>query len=1347
MKLLKSTRSKAKFSTAVFLLISFLGTQFWGPTRFSLAAEEFQSLPNLLPEKSLNNSQPPVPVAVVPVTPDQTAAFFQSSPLSLPAEGESGPVGLAPLPVNDTSAISTFPKNSEQERPELQSFVSFNPSDANPQLQDWSNLEVEQISNTETHLNFNLFNTFSYAEIFMNYDNPGTQAVESINLQSLFPSGFVVGLDNGGSQVQQALLGMTDENGSTAWVVLDGISAQAQRWRISSSDFSGIDSTKISKVTLSVSGRILGGELNVQWGAFSFTPTIQSHSTSGSTFMLPSLSNGLTPELKSYASYNPNDADPNLRDWSSARIVTVGDNFAQLNLSLYNSFSQAAAYVDFDNPLTANIETVDFIQQYGQSMTLGLDNGLSPSLTEVFLAILDSNGTEDFVRLEGISEQRQYFKIDFSAFDEVDLTRIVSFGIFVEGRHVGERLNIDWKNFTYATTSALDGTSYDANALSPLAEPLNLQFDGGSQNQTAVGQIALTVLNQDEFEYQYNLWNGETAFTAVDFSKNGDLFALPEDFTFAARGGENGQARIIFTDANGNQTAFDLHLDSVFKNFTLRLAGVPVSPFFDHTKIKNIRILQDRNASQQAWSDVVKFQIKGLSLQTGFIPAEYLAFKDQMIQDQLNYFVGGKGLDPDTHLPFDRIQRDGTLDPTNKITQPTLTGFYLQMLGDFIRGKMSWPGQTQDQALQEIDTVLNSLNQIQTQFGWNGLIPWIDQGQPYPVVGIGDNANLAQSIAVMIGALELAHLTPAQRQLADAVTLKAEAFLDRQLPGYLAAVDGPTGLFAGAIYRESGVKAFMLDRLMTEFRGAIAFLLVRYPTLPHSVWNNLVVNKDSDYVTQSGYGITNLQSFEGGAFQYFWPSLRNNERDFVGFRNALQNYFVTQTDYAARNQIPGFLSASDIPGGLYAGLVGIPQIAETQEMLLMDLGSTYSLASAFSVNQFKVLDWLKEIKEQLPNLYGPDGFVDSGRSNSDVNQYYLGIDLASSILALNNAGPEAFEAYLRKRNQEHAFNLLYDQKSQFGLEQTWIPPASAPEFPDRSMSVLGHFIVDGTLGNFPYLPSSPYGVRFTYNGFGTSFDGRYWELDQNYNAMANQLVIYYSTKNSPGRMNIQLKDGAVPEHLLYQINVPFAPDNSPLQKLVIQLPNNTLLANVKKIFLLPDQTTGDTKADFTLHAIDFQHFASSQEAVLAGAVAPAGNTVNEAFSVQLASSESDSSIQNITTKNFRLHYDISQPGDFAAISLVPQAGSVFNLSSKSNVVFGLNSPAVKSLKIEIDDALGNRAVIQVSGIDVAKNYYEFLTSLIQAGINTSQVKRISFVVDQNSVALGNTQGFLDLEIL
>ena len=457
----------------------------------------------------------------------------------------------------------------------------------------------------------------------------------------------------------------------------------------------------------------------------------------------------------------------------------------------------------------------------------------------------------------------------------------------------------------------------------------------------------------------------------------------------------------------------------------------------------------------------------------------------------------------------------------------------------------------------------------------------------------------------MLGALEsTSGLTLAEQGKVTTITGNVDSFLNNQAEGYAAFVDGPTGLFRGSCDISEAAPAFSdyIDRIGNEFRGAIAFLATRYASsdVPDSVWNNLVLKTNSDYVDRTDQNIDNLAAWDGGAFQVFWPSLRNNERDFIGFRNALYNMLVTQLDYAYQNRIPGILSASALPEGGYAGAVGIPQIAEansyddTHNTIVGDIGSTYALAGAMDVDISAVLGWLDAIKN-MSGMNSSYGIFDSARSASEISESYYGVDVASAVLGLSGTGPEDFETYLRNRPAlETEYNRFYDEKSKLltSITRTSTAFPNAPQFPDRSLAVFSNFASQGNINNFSNANVDLYGtagLRFHYGVLpGNQEGGRSWMLDQHYNAQANQLLVYYSTVNSPKQIRIELKNNHVAVCAPITVNVE---DSIKFGRLMIDLPDDVALSAVDEIDLMVDQAdSGDVDGgDFTVHAIDFQH--------------------------------------------------------------------------------------------------------------------------------------------------------------
>ncbi len=720
-----------------------------------------------------------------------------------------------------------------------------------------------------------------------------------------------------------------------------------------------------------------------------------------------------------------------------------------------------------------------------------------------------------------------------------------------------------------------------------------------------VGIALLSQESSEVFELESDL-PSPTSFTLATigngyFDSNnrfqGTTMSLPETFVLSARGSEGTFADVKFVDQNGYEARFRLALRPIDQYYELDLHGPQASIYFDRGHVAQILLIQDRQLTLGREHSLLKIKMQGLKYSPPVRDPALEETRDLLITKGALYFKAGAGLDPVTHFPYDSLLASGTADASAKFTQPTLIGFYLQILADVAGGKLD-NGLSQDDALDEIQWILAGLIDAQKKFGWKGLLPWLNL-DPYEPrkddagniwYALGDNANLAQSLAVMIGSLELANFDAARRAKADALTVLADTFLDAQQLGYEKMVDPFLGEFAASV-NDKGVYNFFMDRLVNEFRGAIAFLRVRYPSLPASVWDKLNPTL-GDYTDRNGKVIGNLTSFDGGLFQLTWPSLRNDESDFLGFRSALYNQLLSQADHAYQRGLPGFVSASQRPNadpaGHYEGRMGMTELAELPANdMLTDVGSTYALASAYSIDPDFVLSWLTAIREQLPALSGTYGFLDAARSNGEIASRFLGIDVASSVLGLLGTGPDSFAAYLKKRGKELEYNLLYDAKSQFPVERTDAIPAMPGKLPDRSMAVFSHYKGHGVVNNYPYDTTGVNGARFLNFVLPGGYGGLYWDVPA-YNARNNELELVYSTVNTPGKVKLEFKDAA--GQLLYTTDV-MLPQGVSRQRTILTLPDAALLSNVACILMIVDQNaTGDTSADFFVHSLNFRHY-------------------------------------------------------------------------------------------------------------------------------------------------------------
>jgi hypothetical protein len=299
------------------------------------------------------------------------------------------------------------------------------------------------------------------------------------------------------------------------------------------------------------------------------------------------------------------------------------------------------------------------------------------------------------------------------------------------------------------------------------------------------------------------------------------------------------------------------------------------------------------------------------------------------------------------------------------------------------------------------------------------------------------------------------------------------------------------------------------------------------------------------------------------------------------------------------------------------------------------------------------------------------------------------------------------------------------------------------------VAVFSNFNAEQPVNNFPTNITQVTGVRFNYGVLVGGTGGQKWTLTQPYNAQANQLELIYNVTDSPQQIKVQLFDANDVE--LFTATRSLV--NSTVdQRLAIDLPNQTKLSAVKKVAVtIVDQAqTNDFSGDFFIRAINFQHFGSSQN-LLPDATLTSGDItlLPNTPPAQLTSSSPASTLQRISAAVTRLNYDVSQANSFAGISInfdPSNNGSVADLSGFNRIVFGLNSDKAKTVKIEIDDADGNRAILLAQNVDVTKNYYQFLTASLAGSVDITKIKRINFILDSSIIDPGQEVGILEMEI-
>jgi hypothetical protein len=325
----------------------------------------------------------------------------------------------------------------------------------------------------------------------------------------------------------------------------------------------------------------------------------------------------------------------------------------------------------------------------------------------------------------------------------------------------------------------------------------------------------------------------------------------------------------------------------------------------------------------------------------------------------------------------------------------------------------------------------------------------------------GDNANLSASVAKAMGAL----LRPEIRDDPAIVALRTEMelFLENQQAGYAHLFDAKTGTFVfgwdatrdrlfGWEDAAGNYTVGHMNYLVNEFRGPLMFVALRHGFPAAAIANAGFTIKP--FRTQAGDDIYTLATWEGSAFQSSGLTLFMQELENAGWRKILENTVDIELDFAARNQLPGFLSEAYSGQGVeYTGRIGIPDIAIAEEPRITNAPSLYTLGAASQIAPDKIEQFLETNWPAISHLFtkhGPwEGFDTRRRT---AIKYQTTAHTLSLILGGIGSAPDNMRRYLEFKGLQD--NLL-----------AWYAPGNAVDFLSQETQIVP-WTSDGSPINF-----------------------------------------------------------------------------------------------------------------------------------------------------------------------------------------------------------------------------------------------------------------------------------------
>lgn len=389
-------------------------------------------------------------------------------------------------------------------------------------------------------------------------------------------------------------------------------------------------------------------------------------------------------------------------------------------------------------------------------------------------------------------------------------------------------------------------------------------------------------------------------------------------------------------------------------------------------------------ASNAFASDVV---INELSVRDHLYPAQFKA----ELQNNLNFFRDGVGVDPVAKVPFDTVSIvEGKVKP-HYYVNTTEIGLYLNIL---VEAEKAGEGK----ALIRIAEVLDVLEETPT---WKGLYFWpydIVEGKLKPtadgIVPAVDNANLALALAGVAGAYLDA--TDAEKQK---IVERIEAILVGQKQGWFEIYDQGRGLLhAGWSTKNDAALPYYIDRKANESRLAPlwAALITKGAgdkAIPQSAFDTMELYTHK--YTFNGKEYNPMLTWDGAYFQAMLPAIWLNEQELMPDYTMVKDMTFLQMTYAAKHNIP-LVSSSATVDDAYAAF-GVPFLSESKVKFNNEIhegttGTPHALALSYIVSPETSVQALKALKTYYPQIESEFGWYDAVDSQGKMSTKILSLD-------------------------------------------------------------------------------------------------------------------------------------------------------------------------------------------------------------------------------------------------------------------------------------------------------------------------------------------------------------------
>lgn len=397
-------------------------------------------------------------------------------------------------------------------------------------------------------------------------------------------------------------------------------------------------------------------------------------------------------------------------------------------------------------------------------------------------------------------------------------------------------------------------------------------------------------------------------------------------------------------------------------------------------------------------------------------------FRDGL-QNNLNFFVDGVGVDTDAVVPYDTIWvKDGKITH-GYYTNTTEIGLYLSILVEVEKAGNS-------KALTRIAEVIDTL---ETAPKFKGLFYWpydiingkltVNKDKIVPAV---DNGNLALALAGVAGAYIDSEDTDKQ-----AIVKRIDALLAAQKQGWSAMYDSSRGLLIAG-WKSGKPLPYFIDRKANESRTASLWApLITRDMGKKAVPTEAFKNKElyTATYTVNGKAYNPILTWDGAYFQAMLPAIWLEEESLIPDYGMFEDMTKLQMMYAAKHNIPMVSSAATVDDQ-YAAF-GIPFLSESKvkfnnEISGASTGTPHAVALSYMIDPESSVSALKGLKRAYPQIESVAGWYDAVDTHGNMGTKILSLDQGMFVGAfLSDSINQDVQRYMEAKDYWQDIQAMY----------------------------------------------------------------------------------------------------------------------------------------------------------------------------------------------------------------------------------------------------------------------------------------------------------------------------------